>query len=208
MPPYSSSSSSEDSSSSSSSDSDDDSKVQEILEAWKQELQISDDHLKYLENEVEEALDQPLESLREKHLQEIYAEVVNAEYSLLKRIGKGAFGSVFAGKRKADGKIVAIKIIDLEDTNDDIGVINREILALVNGKSCPQLINYYGSNVFGSKLWIVMEYVDGGSIYDKLVKYGRLKEGLFASPPLHQPLDSLSIPVPWIHHHVVVILPS
>jgi len=66
--------------------------------------------------------------------------------------------------------LVAIKVIDLEESKDDIQTINKEITTLVNGKACPQLINYFGSIVFGTNLWIVMEYVDGGSILDKIKK--------------------------------------
>lgn len=64
---------------------------------------------------------------------------------------------------------MAIKIIDLEESKDDIEVINREIMALVNGNCCDQLTRYYGSSALGSKLWICMEYVDGGSIHDKVM---------------------------------------
>ena len=70
--------------------------------------------------------------------------------------------------RKRDQLPVAIKVIDLEESKDDIQTINKEITALSHGKFCPQLINYYGSVVFGTKLWIVMEYVDGGSILDRI----------------------------------------
>jgi serine/threonine protein kinase len=107
------------------------------------------------------------------------------EYVLLAKIGSGAFGSVYKGQRKKDSKVVAIKIIDLEETKDDIcasclshlrwflnpfpaATITREIQALVNGKSCPQLTSYYGSVVVGTKLWIAMEFLDGGSVLDKV----------------------------------------
>jgi len=53
--------------------------------------------------------------------------------------------------RRKDGKQVAIKIIDLEESKDDVQTICREITTLVSS-SCPQLINYYGSAVFGTKL--------------------------------------------------------
>ena len=47
--------------------------------------------------------------------------------------------------RKRDQLPVAIKVIDLEESKDDIQTINKEITALSHGKFCPQLINYYGS---------------------------------------------------------------
>ena len=61
--------------------------------------------------------------------------------------------------RRKDNKQVAIKIIDLEESKDDVQTICREITTLVSS-SCPQLINYYGSAVFGTKLWIAMEVSD------------------------------------------------
>jgi serine/threonine-protein kinase 24/25/MST4 len=73
------------------------------------------------------------------------------------------------------GQICAVKVINLEDTSDDIMTISREIAALTQGKICPQLTNYYGSLVHGTKLWIAMEYLDGGSVLD-LVKKEVLKE--------------------------------
>eukprot|EP00479_Gromia_sphaerica_P005886 TRINITY_DN16_c0_g1_i4.p1 TRINITY_DN16_c0_g1~~TRINITY_DN16_c0_g1_i4.p1 ORF type:complete len:248 (-),score=62.58 TRINITY_DN16_c0_g1_i4:365-1012(-) len=33
---------------------------------------------------------------------------------------------------------------------------------------CPQLVNYLGSNVVGTSLWIIMEFVDGGSVLDRI----------------------------------------
>ena len=63
---------------------------------------------------------------------------------------------------------MAIKIIDLEEAEDDILTIRREILALTEGQVCPQLVRYKGSIVDGSNLWIVMELVVGGSILDKV----------------------------------------
>lgn len=61
---------------------------------------------------------------------------------------------------------VAIKIISLEDNEDDVSVITREINVLSQGHKCPQLIQYVGSTVINTSLWIVMEWVDGGSLLD------------------------------------------
>lgn len=97
-------------------------------------------------------------------------------YDIELQIGSGAFGNVFKGRRKSDSLPVAIKVIDLEESKDDIQTINKEITTLSHGKACPQLINYYGSAVFGTKLWIVMEYVDGGSILDYVKKHRVMSE--------------------------------
>jgi serine/threonine protein kinase len=103
-------------------------------------------------------------------------------YFLTDKVGSGAFGSVYKGIRRKDEKIIALKIIDLEESQDDIATINREIMALVNGKTCKQLTQYYGSHVNGTFLWIAMEFVDGGSIHDLVKKSGTagLQESVIA----------------------------
>jgi len=69
-------------------------------------------------------------------------------------------------QHKKEKKIVAIKIIDLEESKEDIFRIHREIISLTQAKSCKQLITYHKSEVFGTKLWIIMEFLGGGSLYD------------------------------------------
>jgi serine/threonine-protein kinase 24/25/MST4 len=45
---------------------------------------------------------------------------------------------------------------------------------------CDQLTRYFGSRAYGSKLWIVMEFIDGGSLHDKIKKSGPFTEAQIA----------------------------
>jgi serine/threonine-protein kinase 24/25/MST4 len=113
-----------------------------------------------------------LQSFEDVHLKRL-------DFMILKPVGKGAFGRVFKGVRVADGAEVALKVIDLEEAKEDVQTIATEIRALAASKGCPQLITYYTSYVTGTLLWIAMEYLDAGSVLDK-VKIKPLRESAAA----------------------------
>ncbi|KAG9439205.1 hypothetical protein H6P81_019370 [Aristolochia fimbriata] len=88
-------------------------------------------------------------------------------FSSLEPIGRGSFGDVFKGFDKELNKEVAIKVIDLEEAEDEIEDIQKEISVLSQCRS-PYITEYYGSYLHQTKLSIVMEYMAGGSVADLL----------------------------------------
>ncbi|KAI0337583.1 Pkinase-domain-containing protein [Trametopsis cervina] len=101
-----------------------------------------------------------------------------SQYTLLEKLGTGSFGTVFKAIHNDTKQVVAIKQIDLEDSDDDISEIQQEIANLAQVDS-EYVTRYYGSFVVNYKLWIVMEYLAGGSCLD-LLKPGVFSEGHIA----------------------------
>lgn len=75
---------------------------------------------------------------------------------------------------KRTGQSVAIKIIDVENAEDEVEDIIQEI-AILSELNSPYVTKYHGSYLKGSDLWIIMEFCSGGSCSD-LMRPGLIPE--------------------------------
>lgn len=89
------------------------------------------------------------------------------QLELCEEVGKGAFGVVYRGHLVASGDEVAVKQIDLENDPSDLLDVLREI-QIISECRLPQITSFYGCFVKNYQLWVVMEFADGGSLFDVL----------------------------------------
>nr|XP_054508773.1 serine/threonine-protein kinase PAK 3-like [Agelaius phoeniceus] len=101
-----------------------------------------------------------------------------AEYTELETIGKGGFGTVCMAVETATGEEVAIKKISLLQESGSELCLNE--IQVMRGNKHANLVNYVDSYLLDEELWLVMEYMDGGSLHD-VIRETRLAEGEIAA---------------------------
>ncbi|XP_020101162.1 CBL-interacting protein kinase 32 isoform X2 [Ananas comosus] len=99
------------------------------------------------------------------------------KYELGRTIGEGTFAKVKFARNTETGEPVAIKILDKEKVlkHKMVEQIKREIATMKLIKH-PNVVRIY--EVMGSKtkIFIVLEFVTGGELFDKIVNHGRMRE--------------------------------
>ncbi|XP_062091310.1 CBL-interacting serine/threonine-protein kinase 9 [Humulus lupulus] len=99
------------------------------------------------------------------------------KYELGRTLGEGSFGKVKFAKNVENGDFVAIKILDRDQIlrHKMVEQIKREISTMKLIKH-PNVLKLFEVMASKTKIYIVLEFVDGGELFDKIAKHGRLKE--------------------------------
>lgn len=99
-------------------------------------------------------------------------------YRQLNKIGQGASGGVYQAYEIGTNKCVAIKQMNLEQQPKKDLIIN-EILVMKDSKH-KNIVNFMDSFLVRGDLWVVMEYMEGGSLTD-VVTFNIMSEGQIAA---------------------------
>lgn len=99
-------------------------------------------------------------------------------YYNLNKIGQGASGGVYTAYEKGSNGCVAIKQMNL-DLQPKKELIINEILVMKDSKH-KNIVNFLESFLHGLDLWVVMEYMEGGSLTD-VVTFNIMSEGQIAA---------------------------
>ncbi|NJR31388.1 protein kinase [bacterium] len=100
------------------------------------------------------------------------------QYHNLSKIGQGASGGVYSAYEVESNKCVAIKQMNLEQQPKKDLIIN-EILVMKDSKH-KNIVNFMDSFLHDGDLWVVMEYMEGGSLTD-VVTFNIMSEGQIAA---------------------------
>jgi serine/threonine protein kinase len=100
-------------------------------------------------------------------------------YDLLQKLADGGMGSVYRGRNRATGEIVAIKVMNLPSTVRSRDVLLRRFLQEFRAASALDHPNVVRALDFGWQdrtPYLVMEFVDGETLGARLKRVGRLPE--------------------------------
>lgn len=99
-------------------------------------------------------------------------------YQILKKLGAGAMATVFQAKQMSLDRIVAIKVLPKRFTSDPQFVERFYAEGRAAAKlNHPNIVQAYDVGKAGDYHYFVMEYVEGDTVHDYLVKNGKYEEG-------------------------------
>lgn len=105
------------------------------------------------------------------------SKVTKDDFELLNVIGKGSFGKVMQVKKKDDGKIYAMKVLRKE------AIIARKQVAHTKAEKSilqkiqhPFIVRLHYAFQTKDKLYMILDYVNGGELFYHLKKEGRFPE--------------------------------
>lgn len=102
-------------------------------------------------------------------------KILNGRYEIIELIGRGGMAYVYKARDLKLNRFVAVKILREEYTENEqfIKKFDRESQSAA-GLSDPNIVSVYDVGVDGDVYFIVMEYVDGITLKQYLIKKGRL----------------------------------
>uniref|UniRef100_A0ABM5GLE6 non-specific serine/threonine protein kinase n=1 Tax=Pogona vitticeps TaxID=103695 RepID=A0ABM5GLE6_9SAUR len=90
------------------------------------------------------------------------------QYEIIQMIGEGSFGKVFLAKRKEDNQHCVIKEISLTKLPRKEKESSQKEVTLLARLKHPNIVDFYTSFQEKDKLYIMMEYCDGGDLMKRI----------------------------------------
>src|SRR4051794_3871153 len=95
------------------------------------------------------------------------------DYRLLRRLGQGGMGVVFEGEHLPTGRRVAVKLIDVEASDDALERFRQEG-KLASAVSHPRCVFVYAADQDAGRPFIVLELMPGRTLDDEVEQRGPL----------------------------------
>ncbi|XP_065674660.1 uncharacterized protein LOC136091256 [Hydra vulgaris] len=162
-------------------------KAFQLFKLWKQKSKEGCLTWSQLKNKLElfERFDIIRELITEfKQLRDMDELNIKSNIPMLKKVkelGSCAFGKIYLCINENTGKKLAVKCVETENINNnamakqDIEKFQHEVL-LFQKLNHERIVKYYGTFYADTTISIAMEFMEGGSLYEKISNEGALDE--------------------------------
>ncbi|XP_063475286.1 serine/threonine-protein kinase Nek5 isoform X8 [Symphalangus syndactylus] len=123
------------------------------------------------------------------------------KYDVIKAIGQGAFGKAYLAKGKSDSKHCVIKEINFEKMPIQEKEASKKEVILLEKMKHPNIVAFFNSFQENGRLFIVMEYCDGG---DLMKRINRQRGVLFSEDQILGWFVQISLGLKHIHDRKIL----
>ena len=97
------------------------------------------------------------------------------KYEIGKTLGEGTFGKVKRAVNTEDQRVVAIKVLDKDKIQkQNMGTQIKKEISIMKMVKHPNVVELVEVLASKTKIFIVLELVSGGELFDEIVKEGKL----------------------------------
>eukprot|EP01060_Flectonema_neradi_P002529 TRINITY_DN1158_c0_g1_i1.p1 TRINITY_DN1158_c0_g1~~TRINITY_DN1158_c0_g1_i1.p1 ORF type:complete len:563 (+),score=93.96 TRINITY_DN1158_c0_g1_i1:111-1799(+) len=148
----------------------------------------------YITKKMEEALQLKLtkeqQTMIRDHVEKVLSTHFRSKYRINEILGKGGYSVVHSCQRVSDGQQNAVKVIDKQKLSKNALKSLKEEIVTMQTLSHPRLIQLFEVFDHGPTLYLVIEKVEGGELFDEIVRLHKYDEEI-AAEILHNFLDGL-----------------
>ncbi|KAF9127452.1 Suppressor of Sensor Kinase (SLN1) [Mortierella sp. 14UC] len=127
------------------------------------------------------------------------SDSVAIRWQMAKYIGSGTFGTVYLGTNSDTGELIAVKEIRFQNASMSLVKSIHDEMRVMKMLHHPNIVRYDNIEVHRHKVFIFMEYCQGGSLAD-LLEHGRIEDEKVIKFYTHQMLKGLA----YLHSENVV----
>lgn len=178
-----------------------------ILTAYREDVMKEIEEIENYRAEVQEQLNSIGRVLDVSDLEYHFVKLLASSFSSVsirwqkgRFIGGGSFGQVFAAVNLDTGGVMAVKEIRFHDSQS-IKIIPsiRDEMTVLEMLNHPNVVQYFGVEVHRDKVYIFMEFCEGGSL-SGLLAHGRIEDEMVIQVYTLQMLEGLA----YLHQSGVV----
>lgn len=123
-----------------------------------------------------------------------------SSYDILKVLGHGGFSAVFKARRRTDGKIVALKQLDISIENEDQKEYKdfKEEVDILKKLDHPNIVKVYDEYILDHKPSLEMEFIDGETL-ETILK----REKYFSVDDTLDLIEQIAGALNYCHHYYI-----